>query len=47
LKTALGGRDEKSLTAVLSFVAKHINDGRFARILIDVTDALLGKNLFL
>ena len=41
LGTALGGRDEKSLTTLLNFVVKYISDMRFSLILIDVADELL------
>lgn len=41
LKLALAGRDETTLKPVLSFVAKHITNPRFASILIDTGTMIL------
>ncbi|KAG1676498.1 U3 small nucleolar RNA-associated protein 15 [Nymphon striatum] len=41
IKTALSGRDTSSLTLILKFVVKYINDVRFSRILLDVAHLLL------
>ncbi len=43
LKTALGGRDERSLKTLLQYLCKYINDPRFALLLIEITDLVLGK----
>ena len=42
LKTALGGRNEKSLAMLLQYLSKYINDSRFAPLLIEITDIVLG-----
>lgn len=41
LKVALGGRSDKALTPVLSYLCKYISDVRFSGILIDVSSDLL------
>ncbi|TPX56790.1 hypothetical protein PhCBS80983_g04273 [Powellomyces hirtus] len=41
LRTALGGRDDKSLEPVLRFVMKNINNPRYCNFLIDVANILL------
>ena len=41
LRTALGGRDEKSLTFVLTYVNRYIADMRFTRLLVHVADLLV------
>lgn len=43
LKIALSGRESKSLLVILRFLIKYIGDYRFTRILIDVSNILLGK----
>jgi U3 small nucleolar RNA-associated protein 15 len=43
LRTALAGREGKSLSAVLRFLVRYIGDYRFTRTLIDVANMLLGK----
>lgn len=45
LKTALGGRDEKSLASVLTYVNRFIADMRFTRLLIHVADILVDMYL--
>ena len=42
LKTAVGGRDEKSLGLLLQYLAKYINDPRFSQLLMEVVDVVLG-----
>ncbi len=41
LRTALGGRDEKSLALVLTYVNRYIADMRFTRLLVHVGDILV------
>lgn len=41
LRTALGGRDEKSLAFVLTYVNRYIADMRFTRLLVHVADLLV------
>ncbi|XP_067246069.1 U3 small nucleolar RNA-associated protein 15 homolog [Chanodichthys erythropterus] len=41
LKNALAGRNEESLTKILSFLLKHITDPRFSRPLLTVGDLVL------
>jgi len=41
LKTALGGRDEKSLGLLLQYLAKYINDPRFSKLLTEIMDVVL------
>lgn len=43
LRTALAGRDEKSLSSVLKFVQRYIADQRYADIVIEVADIVLGE----
>ena len=43
LKTAVGGRDEKSLCLLLQYLSKYINDPRFSQLLMEVVDVVLGK----
>ena len=43
LRTALGGRSEKSLTVLLQYLSKYINDPRFSRFLMEITDIVLGQ----
>ena len=38
LKTALGGRDEKSLTLLLNYLCKYVNDPRFSYFLMYIVD---------
>ena len=44
LKTAVGGRDEKSLCLLLQYLSKYINDPRFSQLLMEVVDVVLGKD---
>jgi len=46
LGTALAGRDDRTLTPILTFLARNINDPAHAEILNQVTNVLLGKILF-
>ena len=46
LKVALAGRNEKSLSPILTYLCNNISDSRFSGTLIQVTDALLGKFCF-
>ncbi|KAJ3020066.1 snoRNA-binding rRNA-processing protein [Thoreauomyces humboldtii] len=41
LRSALGGRDDKSLEHVLKFVLRYITDPRFSNLLIDVANMLI------
>ena len=41
LKTALGGRDEKSLTLLLNYLCKYVNDPRFSYFLMYIVDQTL------
>merc|ERR1719411_331468 len=41
LKTALGGRDEKSLTLLLKYLCKYVNDPRFSYFLMYIVDQTL------
>jgi len=41
LKTAVGGRDEKSLGLLLQYLSKYINDPRFSQLLMEVVDVVL------
>jgi len=41
LKTAIGGRDEKSLGLLLQYLAKYINDPRFSQLLMEIVDVVL------
>jgi len=41
LKTAVGGRDEKSLCLLLQYLSKYINDPRFSQLLMEVVDVVL------
>ena len=43
LHTAVGGRDEKSLGLLLTYIAKNINDPKFSGLLMEVMDTVLGK----
>ena len=46
LKTALGGRSEKSIAPIMNYVTRYINDSRFSSLLVEVSNEILGK-LFL
>jgi U3 small nucleolar RNA-associated protein 15 len=41
LKTALGGRDEKSLILLLNYLCKYVNDPRFSYFLMYIVDQTL------
>ena len=41
LKTALGGRDEKSLIPLLNYLCKYVNDPRFSHFLMFIVDQML------
>lgn len=43
LKNALAGRDEKSLSALLSFLIGHVVDPRFSPVLVNVAEMILGE----
>ncbi len=43
MKTALAGRDDRSLATILTFLARNINDPSHSEVLIEVTNTLLGK----
>lgn len=44
LKTALAGRDGKSLASILRFLIRHIGNIQFGRVLLHVTSVLMGKH---
>ena len=41
LKTALAGRDEKSLLLIMNYVTRYITDNRFSKLLVVVADMLI------
>lgn len=43
LKTAVGGRDEKSLVPLLQYLHRNIADARFSSFLMDVLDLTIGN----
>ena len=43
LKQALAGREGKSLVNILKFLIKHIGSIRFGRVILHVTNVLMGK----
>ena len=43
LVSALGGRDDRSLMPILTFLARNINDPVYSEVLIEVTNILLGN----
>ena len=46
LKSALAGRDDSSLSVILTFLARNINDPSHSNIVIQVANTLLGNSLF-
>lgn len=43
LTSALSGREDRTLTPVLTFLSRHINDPSFTETLVQVTHVLLGN----
>ena len=43
LISALSGREDRTLTPILTFLARYINDPAYTEVLIHVTHVLLGK----
>jgi hypothetical protein len=43
LKSALAGRDDSSLSIILTFLARNINDPSHSKIIIQVANTLLGN----
>lgn len=43
LKQALAGRENKSLVNILKFLIRHIGSIRFGRVILHVTNVLMGK----
>ena len=46
LKTAIGGREEKSLVPLLQYLHRNIADARFSCFLIEVLDITIGKHKY-
>ncbi len=46
MKSALAGRDDSSLSVILTFLARNINDPSHSNIVIQVANTLLGKFVF-